>query len=571
MPSVFSQLFCLPISSSRSNSSFRSSEKDGEAIKALAADKRCSVKGSSFINNTSAKPPISFKQKSPSLKLYKNKDSPLTKLTYNDEKWLRPHEICQEYKKARNISFKPALIVGGTSAMDIFQGNLGDCWFLCALQQVTSNKRAMKEILCQDFPSNSFEPNRYTGKFKFKFNRFGEWVEVIIDDRIPCKLQECEGMKIWLPKNAHLALQACNENEDLECQFDYESRKIEFWPLLVEKAFAQFCGSYHRIDGGFVFEAFSYLCGSVGKRSNKEEFESFTPENAKEVISSGGFIHAHAYKKGLRSNFNGIFAQHAYSVMDIHFFDHDDDREHQQEPIICLKNPWGQTECEGLKFNDDSSIWWKYPGLRERLHQEHLDDGKFWMEFSKFKEIYDDISISFLPKDMISNKVKDQSHKLWDRKLTKIIESERQLSDEHKVDSYFTVDITQTKDLLLSFQLVDPRKQGFLENKKHFYVKVHLDYAKMEESSSNQLPFLPSSYNFEKAPIKSVAYTYAKCKTDLADDSKSNGHYMHAIINETFSPGTYVFRAFTEESFDVSHEGCFQIWENQKFLCFGRK
>ena len=548
MPSVFSQLFCLPISSS--NSSSCSSKKGGVKV-----NEKCTRKGSSIINEASAKPPTSFKQKSS--KLYKNKDSPLTKLSYDNQKWLRPHEICQEYKKARNINFKPTFIFDGTSSMDIFQGGLGDCWFLCALQQIVENEKAMEQILCKEFQSNSFEPQRYNGQFKFKFNKFGEWVEVIIDDRLPCEIQEVEGVNIWLPKNAHLALQACDKNEDLDCQFDYESEKLEFWPLLLEKAFAQFCGSYHRIDGGFAFEAFSYLCGSVGRYSNREEFKSLTPENVKEVISSGGFIHA----SGVIDQSHGIFSGHAYSVMDIHFFESGD----EQEPIICLKNPWGQGECEGLKFNDDSSIWWKYPGLKEKLHQEHIDDGQFWMEFSKFKEIYSRVSISFLPKDMISNKVKDQCHKLWDRKLTKIIKSERQLSDEHQIDSYFTVDITQTKELLLSFQLVDPRKQGLLEDEDHSYVNVHLNYAKMEESSSN------SNYNFEEAPIKSVAYTYAKCKTDLAYDNKSKGQLMHAIINDTFSPGRYVFRAFTEESFDINHEGCFQIWENKKFLCFGRK
>ena len=81
----------------------------------------------------------------------------------------------------------------------------------------------------------------YCGAFAFKFFVAGEWKEVVVDDRLPTH----KGKLLFLK----------NGEGD------------EFWPCLLEKAFAKLQGCYDGLSGGDFTEASTYF-GAISESFN---------------------------------------------------------------------------------------------------------------------------------------------------------------------------------------------------------------------------------------------------------------------------------------------------------------
>lgn len=149
--------------------------------------------------------------------------------------WLRPHEICDN----------PKFVIDTFSRFCAKQGNLGDCWFVSAITTLTLHQKFLNRVICAD---NSFEKDFYAGIFHFRFWYFGEWVDVVIDDRLPTR------------KKHLVYLHSKNQNE--------------FWSALLEKAYAKLKGGYQKLDGGESSVAFQDFTGGIIESYNLEE----TPE-----------------------------------------------------------------------------------------------------------------------------------------------------------------------------------------------------------------------------------------------------------------------------------------------------
>ena len=59
---------------------------------------------------------------------------------------------------------------------------MGDCWFIAASIAVTKHENLIKKVIPED---QSFDKGDYCGAFHFRFWRFGEWLDVVVDDYLP--------------------------------------------------------------------------------------------------------------------------------------------------------------------------------------------------------------------------------------------------------------------------------------------------------------------------------------------------------------------------------------------------
>lgn len=290
--------------------------------------------------------------------------------------WKRPHELVD----------KPRLFVEGASANDVTQGQLGNCWYVAACATLAGVKELWHKVI-PDYKDQEYG-DIHPGIFHFRFWRFGEWLDVVIDDLLPT----IEGQLI----------------------FTHSREKGEFWCALLEKAYAKLHGSYEALEGGNLSDALVDLTSGVSAHldltiggyiedfeKRKQLFKMMSKEMSDHALMCCA-ITPHSHEEAeMRTNV-GLVKGHAYGITACRKINIGDTglfsifRGVQKVRMIRLKNPWGEREWNGA-FSDGSPEWSKVSASeREKLGLTFEDDGEFWMTFEDFVQHFTDLSICFL-------------------------------------------------------------------------------------------------------------------------------------------------------------------------------
>ncbi|XP_068110118.1 calpain-3 isoform X3 [Hyperolius riggenbachi] len=321
--------------------------------------------------------------------------------------WKRPTEICEN----------PQFIIGGANRTDICQGDLGDCWFLAAIACLTLNEKLLFRVIP---PDQNFTEN-YAGIFHFQFWRYGDWVDVVIDDYLP------------------------TFNNQLV--FTKSSQQNEFWSALLEKAYAKLHGSYEALKGGNTTEAMEDFTGGVTEfyeikdapkdlfKIMKKAFErgsligcsidevdglsyGISPpadmgESLKRMVQNVGDTSPGVDGKDLGPKpsvaivpaqfetrmASGLVKGHAYSLTGVEETAFKGDK----AKLVRLRNPWGQVEWNG-SWSDNSKEWNMIDKTeKSRLQHQIKEDGEFWMSFDDFLKNFTKLEICNLTADALES------------------------------------------------------------------------------------------------------------------------------------------------------------------------
>ncbi|XP_047467870.1 calpain-1 catalytic subunit-like [Mugil cephalus] len=283
---------------------------------------------------------------------------------------LKPSDLARvEWKRPGKIVPNPSFVVDGVSRFDFGQGLVGNCWFLASIGSLTFTK----DILGQVVPLEQNFDENYCGLFHFRFWRFGTWVDVVIDDKLPT----IDGNLIFVhSKDPH-----------------------EFWPALLEKAYAKVCGSYSDMNAGTPAEALVDFTGGVHICIQLSD----PPQNLWEMMCRAGkskSLMGCGTPQGETSantvQFNGLVQGHAYAVTGVK----EVISQGQLVKLVRLWNPWGSVEWKG-DWSDQSPFWKTVSPQDRDLCLSVRDDGEFWMTLQDFCKNYIDLDICCLCPDFL--------------------------------------------------------------------------------------------------------------------------------------------------------------------------
>ncbi len=228
------------------------------------------------------------------------------------------------------------LFVDGPTFDDIRQGALGDCYFVSALSAIADVDPQFIRDSVKINPDNTFS---------VRFFQNGKPISVIVNNDF-----------IHSPSG----------------QLTYASStdKGELWVSVMEKAYAQWKGSYQTIGkGGDPAKALAELTGIKSHVVvDQREPAAAIYSDIQKALQNHEPVVAGTYA-GPQSEYTreGLVNSHAYTVIGV--------KENQGQKYVILRNPWGEVE-------------WKGPGADKK------NDGIFEMPIEDFQKMFDIVDYS---------------------------------------------------------------------------------------------------------------------------------------------------------------------------------
>ncbi|XP_026171820.1 calpain-12 isoform X2 [Mastacembelus armatus] len=268
------------------------------------------------------------------------------------------------WKRPKEITKNAVFVEGTTGTTDICQGQLGNCWLLAALSCLTMHPTLFVKVV----PSNQSLSESYAGIFHFTFWQYGEWVEVVVDDRLPVR----EGRLL----------------------FSYSHTRNEFWSALVEKAYAKLIGSYASLKGGNISEGMEDFTGGI---AYSLQIPSYTPQvlwrRLTGALSRGSllscFIQATSTRDVGKVTAEGLVNGHAYAITET------DKVTKGSEEVLLLRvrNPWGFVEYFG-PWSDKCKNWNAIDKAeKDRIKLKITEDGEFWISVEDFSKLFNTVEL----------------------------------------------------------------------------------------------------------------------------------------------------------------------------------
>uniref|UniRef100_A0A4W6DIR7 Calpain catalytic domain-containing protein n=1 Tax=Lates calcarifer TaxID=8187 RepID=A0A4W6DIR7_LATCA len=390
--------------------------------------------------------------------------------------WLRPAKI----------SPNPSFVLDGVSRFDFGQGVLGNCWFLASIGALTFQN----DVLGQVVPLEQTFDENYCGLFHFRFWRFGRWVDVVIDDKLPT----IDGRLIFV----------------------HSKDPNEFWPALLEKAYAKVCGSYTDMSAGTPEEAMMDFTGGVHMCIQMSD----PPPNLWELMFRAG-----KYGALMGCVIMNVFG-HAYTVTGVKQV------KGKLVNLVRLWNPWGKGEWNG-NWSDRSPLWQTVSADDREMCLSVNDDGEFWMTIQDFCEFYTDLDVCSLCPDFLDGNSCRWKSSMYEGRWVAGTTAGGCMNNRDsfwtnpqyrvKINNQYTHKDGEKNMLVSLMQKPDKRNRRLVQN-------LHIGFSVFEVKTRGKFP---ASFFHTHAPVAQTK-TYMNAREVMEFLMLKPGEYL--IVPSTFRP-----------------------------------
>eukprot|EP01065_Artemidia_motanka_P022233 TRINITY_DN26451_c0_g1_i2.p1 TRINITY_DN26451_c0_g1~~TRINITY_DN26451_c0_g1_i2.p1 ORF type:complete len:1043 (+),score=352.41 TRINITY_DN26451_c0_g1_i2:237-3365(+) len=249
-------------------------------------------------------------------------------------------------------------VAGDPEPADVRQGRLGDCFLIASIGCVAEKPSAVRRLFTSvSGDGGDADQGRAAGCYTLRLCLDGLWRSVHVD--------------AWVPvAGAQPAF--CQPARD----------PSELWPVLVEKAFAKWHGSYAGINGGSAELALHDLTGCPTTRLDLSRPTLF--DDILKLQSLGCLLYVGTAAKADcdpdEYRTAGLCAEHGYTVL------HAVRRQGVQ--LLCLRNPHGGNRVWSGPWSPTSSLWSTHAEVATACGYKAnaTPDGSFWMPWSSVKQ-----------------------------------------------------------------------------------------------------------------------------------------------------------------------------------------
>ena len=293
-----------------------------------------------------------------------------TKQHAHDVVWLRPSEISRP-------DF-PILVSNKNEGFSIKQGL--DSWFVPAFSAIADSDALLRHVVPPD--QGFSEREQYAGIFHFRF-WFGRWIEIVIDDLLPTR----KGSLVYMSSTS----------------------RVEYWPALLEKAYAKAKGTYELLNHWLPVDACIELTGGCPERV--KNISSLLQGDKRQVdrlffdilrANQNGNIPLVSFQAKREGNAReqeeardlGLEPRYVYRITQVADLG-------QGRQIVRVKNCSGWTDPQWLgSWSPEDTNWANVAdATRRELDGEAFHDGGFWVGFQDFLKYFDTIDFCHINKE----------------------------------------------------------------------------------------------------------------------------------------------------------------------------
>eukprot|EP01113_Clastostelium_recurvatum_P035007 TRINITY_DN4820_c0_g1_i7.p1 TRINITY_DN4820_c0_g1~~TRINITY_DN4820_c0_g1_i7.p1 ORF type:complete len:702 (-),score=94.14 TRINITY_DN4820_c0_g1_i7:79-2184(-) len=335
------------------------------------------------------------------------------------------------WRRITDVCSAPSLFINGVEPGDVIQGALGDCWLLGPLSVIASHSH----ILMTLFHSRETSPH---GIYAVRLFRKGEWVDVIVDDFVPC-------------------------NKDGQPLYARCSDPNETWVMILEKAFAKVSRCYENLNFGTEANAFLDLTGMPPDEKRFSEL-GYSPDTMFSFLlrnyNAGHMLGCVAHDPSVshvQQNSEGILTNHAYGILKV--------TSSSYGAMIRLRNPWGKAEWRGNW--SDKSAQWGQPNVKRELSFWEEDTGCFWMSIDDFATFFNTFYIcKILPDNWLKQVVESE----WDAQSAGGCANHATWRNNRQ----FSITLEKQTELSILLTQPDVRSRRELFKKRYYHIGLYI-------------------------------------------------------------------------------------------------